>query len=173
MRRALPVAVSLFSYFLFLSCPASAQNAGDTSDVRAEVAQLRAEVAELKARLQQIENRSVQRLDLPSSPKEDAASQGLEQPPPVSAEAFSTLQSQVSELAQTKVESNSRQPVKIFGTVVSSTQFNSGEANWIDIPNLVLPRTPGQATGSFSSNLRQSRIGVILNGPQIGSFTAT
>ena len=39
------------------------------------------------------------------------------------------IQAQVEELVQTKVESNSRMPVRLFGTILSNTSYNSGEAN--------------------------------------------
>lgn len=88
-----------------------------------------------------------------------------------SAEAMiAVVQAQVAELAQTKVESSSRLPVKLFGTIVSSTFFNTGEANWLDIPNLVNAQPSKLPRGSFSSNLRQSRIGAIVEGPTVASF---
>lgn len=89
---------------------------------------------------------------------------------PAAEAMLAMVQSQVAELAQTKVESSSRLPVKLFGTIVSSTFFNSGEANWTDIPNLVDVRPTKFPRGSFSSNMRQSRIGAIVEGPTVGNF---
>jgi len=173
MKRALPGALfTLFCIGIF-SGFATAQKTSEIAEMRTELEQLRAEVSELKSELHQLRSKNNESMDSPAAVQQAAPAPQPDQTPAVSAEAFSVLQAQVSELAQTKVESNSRQPVKLFGTIISGTQFNSGEANWIDIPNLVLARAPGQATGSFSSNLRQSRIGVIVNGPQIGNFTST
>ncbi len=90
---------------------------------------------------------------------------------PATADSVRVLEAQVAEQAQTKVESHSRLPVRIFGTILSGTHWNSGEANWLDLPNLVLPPPGGGLpSGSFSSSLRQSRIGAIIDGPQAGPF---
>ena len=86
-------------------------------------------------------------------------------------EAVPLLRAQVAEQAQTKVESSSRLPVKIFGTLVSNTFLNTDEADWIDNPSFVLRRAPG-SHGSFSSTLRQSRIGLSVEGPAVGSMKA-
>ena len=80
------------------------------------------------------------------------------------------IQAQVAELARTKVESNSRMPVRLFGAILSNTFYNSGNANWLSAPNVV-PAGSGQgSTGSFSSTLRQTRVGAIIDGPDVGSF---
>ena len=83
------------------------------------------------------------------------------------------LQSQVAQLAQTKVESASKWPVKIYGTILSSTFFNTHDVDWGDTPILVDPQSQVFHTGSFSSSLRQSRIGIAVDGPTIGSFQST
>ncbi len=83
----------------------------------------------------------------------------------------SLLESEISDLAQTKVGSNSRFPVKIFGTIVSDASFNSGAVNWLDNPSFALPPlVPGVSTNSFSVSLRQSRLGAIINGPTLGDW---
>jgi hypothetical protein len=80
----------------------------------------------------------------------------------------------LAEHAQTKVESSSRFPVKIFGNIVSNTFFNTGEANWLDSPNIVSADPAGGfPKGSFSSSLRQSRIGATIEGPAIGSMKSS
>src|SRR5262245_39277434 len=80
------------------------------------------------------------------------------------------LQAQVQEQAQTKLETTSKFPMKIFGTVLSNTFLNTGEPNWLDIPNVANPYTPGIRAGSFSSTLRQTRIGAIFEGPAVGGM---
>ena len=60
------------------------------------------------------------------------------------------VQSQVAELAQTKVESNSKMSVKIFGTILSDTFYNSGDTNWADNPSIALV-PPGVGTTTASS----------------------
>jgi hypothetical protein len=87
-------------------------------------------------------------------------------------EALPLMQAQLQELAQTKVQTNSRFPMRVFGAIVSNTFRNTGEPNWMDLGgNVVKPGPPaGLPAGSFNSTMRQSRLGVILDGPQVGSF---
>lgn len=78
------------------------------------------------------------------------------------------LQSQVEELAQTRVEASSRFPVTLTGTIVSNTVYNTGDANWLESPNLV-----GTASGgSMTSTMRQSRLGFDVRAIPIGSWEA-
>src|SRR5262245_22348569 len=85
-------------------------------------------------------------------------------------EAVPLLQAQVQEQAQTKVETSSRFPFKIFGSVISNTFWNSGEPNWLDLPNIATAGIAGLRTGSFRSALRQTRVGGIFEGPTIGGM---
>src|SRR4051794_18315769 len=85
------------------------------------------------------------------------------------AETVGVLQSQVAELAQTKTESSSKMPVKIYGTILSNTFFNTRDVDWADVPILVNSRSVFNS-GWFSSSLRQSRIGLEVNGPTVGPF---
>ena len=138
--------------------------------MRLEIQQLRQEVGTLRDELR----RNLQ----PSGGNQG----GAQRPEPAAAssealrasELLPVIQAQVAEQAQTKVESNSHFPVKIFGNIVSNTFFNTGEANWLDSPNIV-PGNPAASLpkGSFSSSLRQSRFGAIVEGPAIGSMRST
>jgi hypothetical protein len=76
------------------------------------------------------------------------------------------VEAQVAEFAQTKVESSTKFPVKLFGTIVSNTFWNSNDTDWLDIPNMAT----ASRGGSFSSSLRQTRIGVSVDGPDVGKF---
>ena len=82
------------------------------------------------------------------------------------ARAVPIVQAQVAEFAQTKVESSSKFPLKIFGTISSNTFWNSNEPDWLDIPNVAT----ASRGGSFSSSLRQTRIGASLEGPEVRGF---
>ena len=69
------------------------------------------------------------------------------------------------------MESNSKLPVKIYGTILSTTFFNSRAVDWADEAVRVLPPSAVTSdTGSLSSSLRQSRIGVLIDGPTVGNF---
>jgi len=90
------------------------------------------------------------------------------------ADVVPMLQSEIADQAQTKIESNSKLPVKIFGTVVASTFYNTNEGDWRDVTTTVDP-PPGAPLkpGSFNATLRQSRVGAIVSLPDIGSMKAT
>jgi hypothetical protein len=138
--------------------PATAQ---EIADLKAQIDALRTEVQSLRALVQRdTRTPSAQTPSSPAGP--DRAP--LESHDPLVA----MLQEQVAEQAQVKVESASRLPVKLTGSIVANTFFNSGEANWLENPNIV--SVPAPATGSFSSTLRQSRIGLSVDGPAIGAW---
>ena len=139
----------------------------ELKSMRLEMQQLRQEVNTLREEL---------RRKTPAAPGTKGAAQqaaaGSEQM--TTAELLPVIQAQVAEHAQTKVESSSRFPVKIFGNIVSNTFFNSGEANWLDSPNIVAAGPAATLPkGSFSSTLRQSRFGAIVEGPTIGSMKSS
>jgi hypothetical protein len=155
-----------------------------------EMRAMRLELQQLRQELDSLRD-EVRQMKAPAAPAEVAGghpqaatnqetAQGLTQPAAQSgsaeetsvADALPLLQAQVAEQAQTKVESNSKLPVKIFGTIVSNTFFNTGEVNWLDNPNIVVPAPVSLPAGSFSSTLRQSRIGAVVEGPTIGSANA-
>lgn len=88
-------------------------------------------------------------------------------------EALPLVRAQVEEQARTKVETNSKFPMRIFGTIASNTFANTGEPNWLDIGNVVAVPPAGLPAGSFTSSLRQTRIGALLDGPELGTMRAS
>jgi hypothetical protein len=125
--------------------PLSAQDS--LEDIKRELAALRAEVQQLRAQV-------------------DTLQQSAGAAAPASVELLAT---QVAELAQTKVESTSRLPVKLFGTLHAHFFTNSANPNWLDLPNLVTP-PPADGGGTTSGTLRQTRLGFTIDAPRIGSF---
>ena len=128
--------------------PAFAQDT--MSEVKRELADLRAQVQQLQAEIEVL--------------KASATTSAAPLAP-----AVEMIQTQVAELAQTKVESTMRFPVKLFGTVHAGVFANSATANWLDIPNLVLPPPADGHAGTMSASLRQTRLGFTADGPRIGS----
>ena len=126
---------TLFILFLVISSqPAHAQTVEDQlRELRTEVQRLRQELDEVK---QELQNRDQ------------------------SADVVPLLQAQIQEQAQTKVETTSKFPLKIFGTVVSNTFLNTGEPNWLDIPNIATrppSGKPGACARSTRTGSRRSR----------------
>lgn len=145
----------LLGFALVCPSPVAAQEPSrELAELRAQVQQLRAELDALK------------RLVTAGQPAAPAPAQAAE-PDPIVA----MLREQVAEQAQVKVESKSRMPVTLSGAIVANTFANSGDANWLENPNIVAARTG--PTGSFGSTLRHTHLGLSLNGPAIGDWRAS
>jgi hypothetical protein len=132
---------------LATASPAFAQDT--MAELARELAALRAEVRDLRAKVDAL-----------------TAAGGADAPVPPAVEV---LQTQVAELAQTKVESTTRLPVKLFGTVHAGVFANSANANWLDNPNIVAVAPADGHGGTMSASLRQTRLGLTADGPTIGS----
>ncbi len=139
--------------------------AGDSGAAigRGEVELLRDEVAALRRELSTLAT-ELRALRGPAA----AAAQVPAQEPPAVALPPEMLQAQVEEMAQVKVESGSKFPVTLTGTILSNTVFNSGDANWLESPNLV----GTAAGGSMTSTMRQSRLGFDVRGITVGTWEA-
>jgi hypothetical protein len=173
----------------FLSADSAAAQSGTAppaDSVRQDVATLRAEVDRLRAELEELRSlivadravtRRVEDEEAQPAPAEtDAAGDPavVAPPQPVDPQAsLEMLRTQVAELAQIKVESSSRMPIKVFGTVHTNAFANSATPNWMDSPNLVnVPPADGHA-GSFSATLRQTRIGLLIDGPTLNGVRSS
>ena len=142
-------------------------------DIKREMADLRAEVRQLRAELDSLRDGGRGRPPVPLAVHavEDLGCTQL--PAAVPQPSVELLQAQVAELAQVKVESTSKMPVKVFGTIHSNVFLNSANPNWLDSPNLVNAAPPDGHTGSFSASLRQTRLGFTVDGPTLRSFRTT
>jgi hypothetical protein len=131
-----------------VSAPAAGQETQE--DIKRELAAMRAEIQQLRAEVNAL--------------KGVPGAQGAQ---------VELLQTQIAELAQVKVESTSRMPVKIFGTIHANVFANSGTPNWLENPNLVAAPPADGRQGTFSATLRQTRIGLSMAGPTVGSARAS
>ncbi len=93
---------------------------------------------------------------------------------PASEERLDRLQEQVDvnteqikEQAQTKVESDSRFRVKLFGMILANTYFNSNDSSLNDVPLGAPPAEAGIRKNNFGATLRQTRIGLSMEGPRL------
>jgi hypothetical protein len=153
---------------------AAAGSGGGAAGVAQEIAAMRQELARLRAEVDALKQALGTKAVEPGTPATPGAPGAAQAVPADTAATVSMLQTQVQELAQVKVESDSRLPIKVFGTILSNTFYNSDEANWLENPNIV-NRFGGFTgrPGSFSSTLRQSRIGLAVSGPEVGGAKAS
>ena len=75
------------------------------------------------------------------------------------------LAAKVDDQFQTKVESGSRYRVKLSGMVLLNLFENRGTVDSIDLPANAEPPTGLYGAGSFGASLRQSQIGLDVQGP--------
>lgn len=145
------------------SAIAAAPAADHASGTRGDVELLRDEVAELRQALHALagELRALRAAATPAAltPAALRAQVPVVLPPEM-------LQAQVEELAQVKVEAASKFPVTLTGTILSNTVYNSGDANWLESPNIV----GTAAGGSMTSTMRQSRLGFDVHGITVGAW---
>src|SRR5947209_5748574 len=125
---------------------ASAANlAEEVRLLRAEVSELRAELDGLRQIVKGHQTETNQIADSTTGAAISGASTRTIQPnqsgaPSAAPQETATpsnlgiIQSQVAELAQTKAESNSKMALKIYGTILSTTFFNSRGVDWADQP---------------------------------------
>jgi hypothetical protein len=138
MRTSVFPSVLCLSCVTILGVAPEARAQATSQEILRELAALRAEVRQLREELDALK----------------APVQGV-------------VQAQLAEFAQTKVESTTRFPLKIFGTIHAHAFANSAAPNWLDIPNLVGAPVPDP--GTFSMGLRQTRIGFTADGPTLGT----
>src|SRR5262245_23057610 len=75
---------------------------------------------------------------------------------------------QVKEHAQSKVESDSRFRVKLFGMILANTYVNTDSSSLIGIPLVAPSPTTNFGKNNVGATLRQSRIGLAMEGPRLG-----
>lgn len=75
-------------------------------------------------------------------------------------------QSEISQHDQTKVETESKYPVKVNGMVLFNTFLNDGGVDSIDLPVISIPVANGQPSGSVGATLRQTIFGLSARGPE-------
>jgi hypothetical protein len=144
--------------------PAAAQPS--LEDLQKALAVLQDEVLALRRQLEVLQG-SADRSAAPAAPP-DVTGGGQ----PDATPTIEMLRAQVAELAQVKVESQSRLSVRLSGTVHAHVFANSANANWLESPNLV-NAPPQDGSGSFSASLRQTRIGLAADGPDFGGWRAS
>ena len=77
---------------------------------------------------------------------------------------------QIKEQSQTKVESDSRFKVRLFGTLLSNTYYNTADTADEAQPTTAQPPVPGSVSGhgNLGSTFRQTILGFAMSGPKVG-----
>jgi hypothetical protein len=83
------------------------------------------------------------------------------------------LGAKVEDQEQTKVESGSKYHVRLSGLALLTVFSTRGGMDNLDVPRVAMPRSPGDAGGSFSAGVRQSLIGLQVFGPTVGGAKTT
>jgi len=137
---------------------------------REELTQLRQELRDLRsvltARQSTVEpSTPADEISKPIGPGADLASRLAQAEDRVEINA-----TQIKEQAQTKVESDSRFKVRLFGTVLNNTYFNTHDSSEAAVPTAAPPKSARVANGgrNFGSTLHQTTFGFAMTGPKLG-----
>ncbi len=146
-------------------------------ETRQELVRLREEVSRLRAGMPAASTVRVEK-----TPQDQTVQSARQpQPPDTAAPQTSSLagikdqvginDAQIRELDQTKVESDSRFKVRVFGTILSNTFFNTADSSLAAAPRAAPPAAAqGQGSGgNLGATLRQTEFGFALTGPKVGA----
>jgi regulator of replication initiation timing len=130
---------------------------------QSEMAELRAELNSLRAKLAE------------KNPSEEAATAAATLRGSVEQlrEQTDILQAEVKQHDETKVESGTKYPVRISGTLLFTSLVNGGNSDNIDLPTVALPGEANAASGSQSATVRQTVLSVTGSGPHLWGAKAS
>ena len=145
--------VTILGIALCMSSPvfAHAQNSDSFEALRAEIQELREELAAVRQQLDSI--RGTPSSQLPAST-------------PAITEEQELLKAKVDDQYQTKVESGSKYRVRLSGLALMNAFTTRGAVDNLDLPEIALPRRPGDTNGASGASARQSRLNVEVFGPE-------
>lgn len=129
----------------------------ELADSRNEMQAMRAELSELRRELGE-KNTSAT----------DTAVTALRSSVEQLQDTSEVLEAEVKQHDQTKVESESKFPVRISGSVLFTSMVNSGTTDNIDVPTVAVAPRPNAAQGSLSATARQTILGLEASGPHFG-----
>ncbi len=131
-------------------------------DAQQQLQQMRAELDELRGRTQAGAPAVVSHAEPATSnttivSAEQVARQQEEQ---------EVLAAEVKQHEQTKLESLSKYPVRVYGLVLFNTFSNAGVVDNADLPSIAGSRPPDESHGSVGASFRQTVLGISANGPR-------
>lgn len=88
-------------------------------------------------------------------------------------ERSDVVESEVQQHDQTKVETESKYPVRLYGTLLFTSLALNGQTDNIDVPIVALPQTSDSPSGSLSATARQTVLGLDASGPHLWGATSS
>ena len=141
------------------------QLAASLNSAQSQVDSLRGELDALRLSLSDVDAAKGREGSLaresPAAPNEDELGRLRED--------AAVLAAEVKQHEQTKVESESKFPVRVTGLVLFNTFVNQGVVDEIDLPTSALRRSPGESHGSVGGSMRQTWLGLEGRGPVLGA----
>jgi hypothetical protein len=152
--------------------PASDPNAQRIDDIERRLNEVTATLAQTQQALQQsLAEIQKLRAELDALQPKTAAAPTTPAPTADDIKALhdqqDTLEAEIKQHEQIKVETVSKYPVRITGLILFNTFANAGVVDDAQLPSLALPRIPGGSHGSLGAGLRQSVLGIEATGPRL------
>ncbi len=141
---------------------------------QAQIEQEQRTLAALRAELAAIQQQRI--ASVPAMQQETAAgdySSSLADKIEQQGEQQQVLQAEINQHEQTKVETESKYPLKVHGLILFNAFSNAGVVDNPDLPTVAFIRQPGTSHGSLGGSIRQTLLGIRATGPHIaGANTA-
>jgi hypothetical protein len=142
-----------------------------------QIGHLKSQVSELKTEIARLQSsQPAPSIVAAETDSQSASASASEVSNPSSQERLSKIEeqleinsAQIKEQAQTKVETESRFRVRLFGILLANTYLNSNDFSLEDNPLYARRDEPGQRKNNIGATLRQTKIGLSMTGPRIGS----
>ena len=141
------------------------QMAARIESMRQELIDSRDEMRAMRAELEELRHIIGER----DSREADAAAASLRANIEKLREDSEVLQAEVKQHDQTKIETESKFPVQISGSVLFTSLGNSGASDNVDAPTIAMAPPSSAPAGSLTATARQTILGLDANGPHFGS----
>ena len=133
-------------------------------DTQHQLEQTQQQLNQLRSELDQLRGRA-----LPAVPEASVSSSvptGLAGEVARQRDEQEVIEAEVKQHDQTKLESVSKYPVRIYGLLLFNAYSNAGVVDNPDLPSVAIPPTPDKSHGSVGACFRQTLLGVSANGPR-------
>ena len=145
------------------------QMAARIDSLRQELADSRNEIDAMRTELQELRREVSEK----NRGEAEAGAASLRSSVEQLRENSEVLEAEVKQEDQTKVETASKFPVRISGSVLFTSLFNSGTTDNIDVPVVALGPEPDTPQGSLSATARQTILALDASGPHMGNASTS